>query len=384
MLILGVGAALAAGTYTDRGIVMAMPEEGPGTEGLGAPTVAHHGGSWVMVVETPMAEGDVPEGCGEAWQLVRATSTDGVAWTMDATPAVIADAAEGALLRCGARHPSLVWAGDEWTLLFSVVGDATGDSIGIGHATSPDGMTWTVAPAVDDLTVPRPDGSADSMGLIAPSISAVGDQFTVMWVADGSLWVASQAEDGSWMNPMAPALRLADVSWATEQLYSPSLGCAEDGWKAWFGAGDPAVGSVWGAATSPNGATWTAAEAPLTAEALPLEGARDLEFVQMGDAWAVYYAADDGIGLASTIETLGEPTGRACAAPIPEDTGDTGDTAEEDTAGEGPDPEGDGDVDAQEDKDGGCGCNAPGAALPGLAMALAAVAAMRRRRTEAP
>jgi hypothetical protein len=134
---------------------------------------------------------------------------------------------------------------------------------GIGHATSPDGVEWTMDPANPVLTT-GPDGEWDDQSVTGGAVIHDGATFH-MWYAgsngdgqnigyvtspDGSVWTKHQGNPVMEHGPPG--------SWDDTWLGMDSVIQDGDGFKAWFmgSQGWDGVTSI-GYATSPDGIEWT-------------------------------------------------------------------------------------------------------------------------------
>ena len=110
-------------------------------------------------------------GAGTTWGIGRATSSDGVTWSVDASPTL--DPSQGSFWECAAVQPSVVYEGPgEWHLFFKAFQEAgktcdddTGNAdgitdpewgcstvTGVGYASSTNGVDWTVQGTVPVVT----------------------------------------------------------------------------------------------------------------------------------------------------------------------------------------------------------------------------------------
>lgn len=440
LLALALPAFAALPTFTDVGFLLTAPAEGAFVGGVNAPTVAWDGAQWVMYFESPAPSDEVPSDCSSSYRIGRATSPDGLVWTLDETPVLVPDRADTSLAySCSVAQPAVVFDGSTWHMFFSM-GDekpnSTGTNVnaGIGYATSPDGVTFTVVEAPSGPAVlvnTGGDGSDTGMpvsweesrtSLGMASVALVEDELLVMFVGSGQLYLARMGlASGQWTLVEDPAIaKGVDPVWMGGSLFSPALNCdLATGLTAYFGAFTDSTGAVrnFGLATSTDvGLSWTVEpDAPFSSTVVPFASINHVETVQAGADTRLYYSMTDSatglkaIGLALTGTTGGAPGGRVCVtAP---DTGDTGDTGVVDTGDTGApvdtgdsgtpvdtgdsgvvdsgDPadtdSGVGGTDAgleEDDAKGGCGCSPVGdpVGAGAVAMGLAALAARRRRR----
>lgn len=374
--------------FDDVGFVLTAPADGPFAGGVGAPTVDHVGGIYSLYFESPSTE--VPAGCANSWHVGRATSTDGVTWTLDAEPVLRPDEANPTSARhCVVNQPAAVHDGTNWHF-FTLTSDGVHTSI--SWATSSDGttVTWRAEPLI-----PPSDG-----GLGLASAVVVDEVLLLIYVDYPDLRLSRyDVVLDTWTSPTDPVLSPGDVgAWAEVWLLGPSVTCDPSGEAtlAMVFGGDASGGArSLGLARSDDGEHWTIdAGSPLASGTLDYGALNHWDVLGQGSGYRMWYSKTDpatglkAIGFARTDDAAGEVAPRRCAGPPPEDTGtppedtnppaeDTG-TSAKDTGtpgGEGAGANGsDGDAS-------GCGCMSPvGAAPSALLAGLAIVSAIRRRR----
>lgn len=440
LLALALPAFAALPTFADVGYLLTAPTEGAFAGGVNAPTVAWDGAQWVMYFESPAVSSEVPSDCSSSYRIGRATSPDGLVWTIDETPVLVPDRADSTLsYNCSVAQPAVVFDGTTWHMFFSM-GDEKANSAGsnvnagIGYATSADGTTFTVVeapsgPAVltasgGDTGTPTYTETRSTLGMASAVL--VEDEILVMFVGSGELFLGRlDTTTGQWTLVEDPAIaKGVDPDWMGGNLFSPALNCdLSTGLTAYFGAFTDSTAAVrnFGLATSTDGGlAWTVdGDAPFSSSAVPFADINHIETVVSGSDTLLYYSMTDSatglkaIGLATT-GTGGTPGGRVCVTAV--DTGDTGDTGTPDTGDTGTPDTGDtgdtgttdtadsgdtadtgttdtaadtgdtGDGGAEDtggaDDKGGCGCTPVGdpVGAGAVAMGLAALAARRRRR----
>jgi hypothetical protein len=338
--------ALAEPAFLDDGFLIAGT--GEFALGVGAPTVDVDPatGTWVMYFESPMAT--VPSDCVNGYQIGRATSTDGLSWTVDPVPVVTPDAADSTSNRhCSVAQPAVVYDGSTWHLFWSQAGakakssSSTNTAKGIAYATSVDGLEFTVLadPAIPAGTAP--------MGLASATI--VGDTLYALYSDYPDLDAATLPLDGSTTFSVVDAVMdNAAQTWSTTWLLGPSLLCVDGDTPSFeaFVGGDSGAGRSLGLARSADGTTWSFdADSPLDGGDLAYAGLKHWDV--LGDnegAWWLWYSEDDpstglkAIGGARTADAAGTPQERWCDGYVPAepegDTGtvDTGDTGLGDTS----------------------------------------------------
>ncbi|MDP6934858.1 MAG: hypothetical protein QGG40_18195, partial [Myxococcota bacterium] len=134
-------------TWSDFGFVLQAPSSGAFSGGVGAATLDLDGDGYVLYFESPASSTEVPEDCSSQYRIGRATSPDGFTWTIDEEPALVPE--DDTSYNCSVSQPAVLFDGREWHLFFSMAESSSGSnySSGIGWATSPDGVDFTVQQA---------------------------------------------------------------------------------------------------------------------------------------------------------------------------------------------------------------------------------------------
>jgi predicted GH43/DUF377 family glycosyl hydrolase len=148
------------------------------------PAVVKAGPTYVM-----WYSGTAEDGSGPA--LFRATSTDGASWvrTNGGTPVLTGTA--GAFDEDGVYGADVVYDPSDaiapYRMYYSGAADAF---VGIGYATSADGLTWTKFPGPGPNPLPvlthGPPGSADSFGAADPTVLKEGATWKMWYTGDDS------------------------------------------------------------------------------------------------------------------------------------------------------------------------------------------------------
>jgi len=390
-MILLLSVASAAPAFVDQGFVLRSPPEGAFTAGMGAPTVDYDvtTGTYAMYFEAPNPE--TPAECVTSYNIGRATSADGVNWTVDPEPVLAADVTvSGSPFHCVVSQPAVVHDGATWHLFFSMAGEpaAEGEANqgnGIGYATSTNGTDFTVQAA------PLIRAEGVSMGLGSAAIVDGILYYIYVWKPDFRL--AWRPVDGSadWTIADASVINHDDVgAWASQWVLGPSLLCEEDQptpFSLVYAGDDNSNVRSLAFAQSADAQTWVQdAGNPLADGDLDYGGLNHWDVLEAEAGYLMWYSKTDektglkAIGHASAGE-IGATGGRMCPRPVPGDTGTT-DSGTTDSGDSGPTGDTAG---LSEDKDGGdgCGCAAgPGPrplAVAGLLVGLAAVVGRRRR-----
>jgi hypothetical protein len=117
---------------------------------------------------------------GQAIGRATAPGPDGP-WKLDAEPAVV-PGGEGTWYEKSVGHPSVIKVGDEWRMYFDgFVSDLDSDpDRAIGVATSPDGVTWTVA---DEPVFRSSVDGWDKARVMAPSVIALDDGYVMTYIS---------------------------------------------------------------------------------------------------------------------------------------------------------------------------------------------------------
>lgn len=389
LVSISLAAAFAPGTFDDAGLVLRPAEPSVFAAGVGAPTVEWDGEQFVMFFESPAPAGQAPAGCGGAYQIGRATSPDGLVWTVDETPAFTFGGEPGSTRYCSVAQPAVLFDGSLWNLFWSssrepAEGTTTNQPTGIGWATSADGLTWTVQA---ETLIPY---RGTPMGLA--SATAVNGLVYLAWSEYPDLFMISRpSTGGSWSAPMLVVDHLLAGDWASEWALGPSLLCdvgADAALGMMFAGDSTATGErslAW--ASSTDGSNWTVdAGSPLTGGTLDYGSLNHWELLRFTDSGTIlWYSRTDeesgfkAIGAAFAGTAAGEPEPRLCPNPYLEedDTGDTGSPGDSGTVDSG-DTAASGDSGGKSDP-GDCGCNA-GAKATAPALLTLGLALLRRRR----
>ncbi len=387
--------ALAAPAYDDHGLVLVPPETGPFLGGINAPSVEWDGAAeqFVMYFESAASTLEVPEDCYSYYRIGRATSPDGQSWTIDESFSFEPDhASDAGSYRCAATQPAVLFDGATWHLFFTGgttdEGRGRNEPSGILHATSADGLDWSVAAA--PVVPPEANGiGLASATLVNGTIYVVYSQYPHLMLA------TAPASSDTWTLATDPVIDNAALGdWAGTWAFGPSIGCTEEGaFTMTFGGDSTSAVRTIAAATSADAAAWTV-EPPVTIGSLDSAVINHWDVLAIGgEGSALWYSRTDettglkAIGLGTSGDPSGHRRGRSCPDPWPErpdDTGDTGGASDTGDSGSGDTAVGDsgepGDEPDTGDKkagEGGCGCQtAPGAGLASLVL----VAFARRRR----
>jgi MYXO-CTERM domain-containing protein len=421
MLLLLAASSLAAPLFTDLGFVVTAPESGTFARGVNAPTVAWDGAQYVMYFESLSAVEDTPADCANSYAIGRATSPDGLAWTIDEAPVLAPDQEDVvSVYSCSVAQPAVVFADGVFHLLFTM-GDEKQDSgstinraAGIGYATSTDGVSFTVVTAptpigdAEDGTPTgdwhAPDGGSVSTNVGMPSMTLINDTLFVTYVGGTSMYAAKyDTAINQWsLWDTAVSSPWLGTEWAAYGVFSPALYCTDDTLGLLVGGYEDATYGPRGVglASSTDLVTWEVGAA-LGAVAAPFESLNHVEVMPAGGDSLVFYGMTDpatgkkGVGLAATSTAWGTPDARACEWEILDTGGGDADTDTDSDTDTDTDSDTDTDTDSDTDSDTdtdsgdtgtptdddeGCNCSTGGSDAGMLAAALGALALVRRRR----
>lgn len=386
-LLYALSAAQAAPAFFDQGFVLKAPSTGAFAGGVNAPTIDidNATSTYVMYFESPVAA--VSSDCVSSYVIGRATSPDGLVWTIGDTPVLSPDSTSDTS-RCVVSQPSIVYDGTLWHLFYSTAREKPSSGAdynlptGISYATSTDGQNFTVraAPliAVTDLS--------ETIGLSSATI--VNGHLYVLYFYnnDFRLATAPLSDPSAWSTPADAVVDHLALEWASSDVISPALFCEDDMYDplSLVFAGDAGGTRSLAFATSVDGTAWTLdAQTPLTGGDLNYGDLNHWDVIEAGPDYLMWYGKTDtatglkAIGLAATSAPWSPAQPRLCPHEYqtnPPDTGDTSDTSDtspaDDTAA---------DDSGSTDKSGGCGCSATGAPSFGLFGLLSGALLLRRR-----
>lgn len=269
-LVLAVPASAQAFTVLDEDVIVA-PLRAP--NGVGAPSVAWDGSRYVMYFETR----DVRPArrCAESWSVGWATSTDGLAWTVQRTRALT----HGAGYECGARHPAYVRHDDGTSALFFQALTTTADD-GVGVVTDLGGV---------DVTRILPE----LVGLYEPAAARVDGEWAVVGVDATGLRLARSTDLVTFTFDPAPEIATGAVPWGADGLSMPTLGCIDATafpWQLYLG-GWTGTETAWAPAAGATTGAWYVGAS--------------LETWTDDSAWAAVDFVTDGTGTRVYFETTG-------------------------------------------------------------------------------
>jgi hypothetical protein len=375
---------LAVPAFEDQGFV--LTSSGNFTQGLGAPTVAYDeaNSQYVMYFE---AQGTATSSCASYYEIGRATSPDGISWTLDAAPVLVPETADTtSSYACSVAQPAVVLENGVWHLFVGMGGAKASSSAtvnqatGIGHFTSTDGISFTE----ESVPAIRPAGTvAPSM----PSVISYEGELYLVWIEYPDIKMAVRDAAGLWYANGDAVLSPGNAGdWTETWVFSPALLCqsGEDDFPfgMYFGADDPDSGRGFGAGVSMDMVEWwVSAENPLESATLDLPSLKHVDVLAAGEETLMWYSADDpatglkAIGLATTSTSWDTPENKVCNAPV--GGGDTGDTGSD----TGVDTSTDSSTDTGSDTGTGGDCS-HSRAFPALTLSLLGLALSFKRRLQ--
>jgi predicted outer membrane repeat protein len=184
-----------------------------------------------------------------------ADSPDGINWFQPHHSPLLGPGPLGAWDEAGVADPTVLFA--ETGLQMWYVGSNVFGERAIGHAASPDALTWQT---YDGNPVLSPDSAdADSFGF--PTVIQDGPGDYKMWYSGGgNIWLATSFDGLSWTKHLdTPALAPGSPgAWDDDKVYAPVVVANSDKYEVWYvGEGTGAPGAQIGYAWSSDGLTWT-------------------------------------------------------------------------------------------------------------------------------
>ncbi len=222
-------------TVVDHGLLLEAPETGLFQEGVNSPSVAFDDdtSTWHLYFEAAVPEDEVLEGCDQGTRLGHATSTDGVTWSM--SPDAVIEPVTGTDWGCGAAHPSVLYDGAFFHLFFSAsdVPDTE------GGANAQLGIGYGISRdghnfMVEGLIADNPaDASGSRTGIGFPTAVLVDDTLVLLYVRSPDVYRMWSTDTGAtWTADPDPVLAPdGSLGWASSKLNGPSMICHDDGPK---------------------------------------------------------------------------------------------------------------------------------------------------------
>jgi hypothetical protein len=296
-----------ASDLTDAGFIL----QASTGYGYGAPSVVavedeELGYSYTMYVESQQSAGN--------WAIFRATSTDGVSFTLGTSAVITADSTQ--FYTRSVAQPAALFDGTTWHMFLSGTGNTASDK-GIAYLISTDGITWTFDSKVASLGTA---GGGDA------SVTLV-DDVMYLYFTRGTRIYGMQSTDfgdtwGAEALIMAPT---ASTSWMSRAVNGSAAFCDEFGtapdaimlpFYGWNASNTKAFAS----ASSADGVTMTIDPyAPYTYSTGAALDYLHWDVLNTDTGYVVYYSKVDSngrkaIGLATQATTVGwsEASDRVC------------------------------------------------------------------------
>jgi hypothetical protein len=220
-------------SLTDFGVVLEAPETGLFQEGVNSPSIGYDEarGIWHLYFESPVPDDEVNPGCEKGTRIGHASSTDGVDWTL--SPDAVLEPVEGSDWGCGAAHPSVIFDGD-YVHLFFAASDVP-DTEGGQNAQT--GIGYAISTdgqnfMVEGLIAENPqDESGGRAGVGFPTVVLVDDTMVLLFVRSPEVYKTWSSDQGqTWTEDTDPVLTPdTTISWASDRLNGPSMVCHETG-----------------------------------------------------------------------------------------------------------------------------------------------------------
>ncbi len=203
--------------------------------------------------------GGIPEGpLGSDFQIGHATSADGVEWTMDPANPLLTPGDDGEWNSVDVGFPAVLHDESGFRMWFTGCDES---SCGVGYATSADGSAWTEH-AGNPILDQGPAGSFDDEGIWPGTVILDGDLYRMWYTgsrAGGGLdWRIGYAEstDGLSWTRHPDPVIDPDIGWDGWLAYSPSVVPDGSVYRMWYAGASGNSFSI-GYAESRDGLNWT-------------------------------------------------------------------------------------------------------------------------------
>ncbi len=216
-------------TLEDQGFILEADEDGLFQQGINSPTIGYDPdrGLWHLYFESPIPDEDVADGCEKGTRIGHATSSDGLTWSLSKDAAL--EPVPGTDYGCGVAHPSVVYDGGLFHLFFKASDLALEEG---GHDSTP-GVAYAVSTdghnfLVEGLVAENVADEDDKYpGMGFPTVVVSAGEMLVMFVRSPDAYLARSGDGGiTWTTDAAPVLTAGEhVSWASERLNGPSMIC---------------------------------------------------------------------------------------------------------------------------------------------------------------
>jgi hypothetical protein len=228
------------------------------------PAVVFFGGKYHMFWTGYPDAWPYPPGAAFNFRIGHATSTDGIAWTKDASPVLGPSGISGNFDEFIVAEPGPVVFNNALYLYFTAVGVDAGLASSlqtVGVMTSADGIAWS-APALafkpDQSVYPR---ASDWVGYSTPNavvvagkvhvfVDVANDHATAMppgsWTQEALHHAYSADGLGGWTQDPAPIRRLTDFAWTAREIRSPGVFLDGTTLRLYFAGDDLFNTNAWG------------------------------------------------------------------------------------------------------------------------------------------
>ena len=192
------------------------------------------------------------------WGIGHATSPDGSSWTLDPANPVLVRGGAGEWDSDSVSFPAVIHDGTEFRMWY---GASDGEVDAVGYATSPDGTTWTKY-AGNPVMSTGPTGSFDDGGIWPGTVLFDGEKYRMWYTGerDTSEWIftigTAESADGLTWTRHPEPVIVPDVPWNSWLAYAPTVVFDGSVYRMWYAGNSGSSVSI-GHAVSSDGVEWT-------------------------------------------------------------------------------------------------------------------------------
>ncbi len=192
------------------------------------------------------------------WNIGHATSPDGSSWTRDPANPVLVRGGDGEWDSDSASFPAVIHDGTEFRMWYSA---SDGEVGAVGYATSPDGTTWTKH-AGNPVMSTGPAGAFDDGGIWPGTVLFDGETYRMWYTGerDTSEWIftigTAESDDGLSWTRHPEPVIVPDAPWNHWLAYAPTVVFDGSVYRMWYAGNSGSSVSI-GHAVSTDGIEWT-------------------------------------------------------------------------------------------------------------------------------